>query len=332
MNKVTFTSKNLYLLVLLILVLILLVALPFYTSAYNIMLLCNILMYIIITVSWVLFSGPTGYISLASAAFFGVGIYTSAVLGQSLPLPLVIIIGGLFSFFLALLVGVITLRLRGMYFSIFTFGLVELVKHFLLWWEITKTNTRGRFVILVNYIHVFYIMLAIFLVLLLIAYLIRRSKYGLALQSIGEYEEAAAHIGINVTLLKVVTFAVSSFFIGTVGTVMATRWTYIDPIIAFNPFYSFMPVLMAIFGGMGQLYGPIIGAAIFAYLEEVLITSFPYHYMLIFGIIMVVSILYLPEGLIGLLQKLWKIINSGRLAVYREKRQKRGTGREQENA
>ena len=166
MNKVAFTSKNLYLLVLLILVLILLVALPFYTSAYNIMLLCNILMYIIITVSWVL-SGPTGYISLASAAFFGVGIYTSAVLGQSLPLPLVIIIGGFFSFFLSLLVGVITLRLRGMYFSIFTFGLVELVKHFLLWWEITKTNTRGRFVILVNYIHVFYIMLAIFLVLLL---------------------------------------------------------------------------------------------------------------------------------------------------------------------
>jgi len=65
---------------------------------------------------------------------------------------------------------------------------------------------------------------------------------------------------------------------------------------------------MAIFGGMGQLYGPIIGSAIFTYLEEFLITRFPYYYMLIFGIIMVVAILYLPEGLVGLIQRLWKRI------------------------
>jgi branched-chain amino acid transport system permease protein len=84
---------------------------------------------------------------------------------------------------------------------------------------------------------------------------------------------------------------------------MATRWTYIDPFIAFDPNFSFLPVLMAIFGGMGQFYGPIIGAAIFAYLEELLITKFPYYYMLIFGIILVVAILYLPGGLVGLVQK-----------------------------
>ncbi|MDH5696285.1 MAG: hypothetical protein OEZ00_06785, partial [Dehalococcoidia bacterium] len=75
--------------------------------------------------------------------------------------------------------------------------------------------------------------------------------------------------------------------------------------IAFDPLLSFMPVLMAIFGGMGQLYGPIIGSAIFAYLEEFLTTRFPYFYMLIFGIIMVVVILYLPNGLVGLVQK-WR--------------------------
>ncbi|MEJ2558948.1 MAG: branched-chain amino acid ABC transporter permease, partial [Anaerolineae bacterium] len=219
------------------------------------------------------------------------------------PLLIVIGIGGLASFCLALLVGALTLRLKGIYFAIFTFGLVELIKHLLLYWEIHVTGTRGRFVIIVDPSTVYYVMLGILVILLLAAYFIRRSRFGLALQSIGECEEAAAHIGIHVTLLKVITFAISAFFMGAAGAVMATRWTYIDPYIAFNPLFSFMPVLMAIFGGMGQLYGPILGAAVFTYLEEFLITRFPYYYMLIFGIILVVTILYLPNGLVGLIQK-----------------------------
>jgi branched-chain amino acid transport system permease protein len=263
-------------------------------------------MYIVLTVSWVLFSGPTGYISLAPAAFFGVGIYTSAILGKALPLPIVIFIGGLASFCLALLVGALTLRLRGIYFTIFTFGLVLLIQQLLLWYEIKFTHTRGRFVILVDNTTIYYVMLVILVVLLITAYLIKRSKYGLALQSIGEDEEAAAHTGINVTALKTIIFAVSALFMGAAGAIMATRWTYIDPFIAFNPLFSFLPVLMAIFGGMGQFYGPVIGAAIFGYLEEVLLTKFPYYYMLIFGIILVVAILYLPDGLVGLVQKLRK--------------------------
>jgi branched-chain amino acid transport system permease protein len=138
--------------------------------------------------------------------------------------------------------------------------------------------------------------------------LIKRSKFGLALKSIGECEEAAAHSGVNVTSLKITTFAISAFFMGAAGAIMATRWTYIDPKIAFNPTLSFLPVLMAIFGGTGQLYGPVIGAAFFAYLEEFLITRFPYHYMLIFGIIMVGAIMYLSDGLVGLTQRLWNRI------------------------
>jgi len=131
----------------------------------------------------------------------------------------------------------------------------------------------------------------------------------LALQSIGQEEDAAAHTGVNVTMVKVMTFAISAIFMGAAGAIMATRWTYIDPRIAFNPLISFLPVLMAIFGGMGQLCGPVIGAALFTYLEEFLITRFPYYYMLIFGIIMVVAILYMPDGLVGLIQKLWKRIS-----------------------
>ncbi|MBA7678112.1 hypothetical protein ES703_86383 [subsurface metagenome] len=314
MDIVRVISKRYFVLGLPLLILILLATSPLYAPPYTVILLTSIFMYIVITVSWTMFSGPTGYISLASAAFFGVGIYTSAILGRALPLPIVICIGGLASFCLALLVGAMTLRLRGIYFVMFTFGLVELLLHFILWWEVNITGTTGRVVPTVGNTTVYYLMLIIFAILMLTAYFIRHSRFGLALQCIGEYEEAAAHRGINVTALKTITFAISAIFMGAAGAIMATRWTYIDPRIAFNPLISFMPVLMAIFGGMGQLCGPVIGAAIFTYLEEFLITRFPYHYMLIFGIIMVVAILYMPDGLVGLIQKLWKRISGTKYA------------------
>jgi branched-chain amino acid transport system permease protein len=288
---------------LLLIILLLLVALPYARPGYTVVLVYTILMYIILTMSWVLFSGPTGYLSLAPAAFFGVGIYTSALLGMKLPLSVIICIGGLASSCLALLVGALTLRLKGIYFAIFTFGLVELIKHFVLWFELKFSGTRGRFLLPVDNNTVYYVLLAILVALLLTTYLIRRSKYGLALHSIGEDEEAAAHTGVNVTLLKVIIFAISAIFIGAAGAIWAIRLTYIDPYIAFDINNSFMPVLMAIFGGMGQLYGPVLGATVFSYLREILITKFPYHYMLLIGIILLLAILYLPGGLSGLVQQ-----------------------------
>ena len=304
MNTLALTSKKFVVPgVITLVALVLLATLPRYATAYTVILLTGILMYIILAMSWVIFSGPTGYVSLAPAAFFGVGIYTSAVLGKALPLPVVVAMGGVSSFCLALLIGALTLRLRGVYFTIFTFGLNELIKNLLLWYEVNITGTRGRFVIVVDNKTIYYGMLIIFVLTLLTAYLIRRSKFGLALKSIGESEEAAAHIGINVTLLKVVTFAISAVFMGAAGAVIATRWTYVDPYIAFNYLFSFMPVLMAIFGGMGLFYGPILGAAVLGYLEELLITRFPYYYMLLFGLILVGVILFLPNGLAGLIQR-----------------------------
>jgi branched-chain amino acid transport system permease protein len=305
MDTTRFTSKGFFKPGIIILViLVLLATLPLYLPGYPVVLLTSILMYIIVTVSWVMFSGPTGYISLASAAFYGVGIYTAAILGEVLPLPLVIGIAGIASFILALLVGAVTLRLRGVYFCIFTFGLAELIRHSVVWWEVNITGTVGRWVVGVDNDVIFYYMLGIFVLLMITTYFLRRSKFGLALQSIGANEEAAGHRGINVTLVKVLTFAISAVFMGAAGAAIATRWTYIDPHSAFNPLNSFMPVLMAIFGGMGQLYGPVIGAAIFAYLQEILTTKFPYYYMLIFGVILVIAILYLPNGLVGVIPRL----------------------------
>ena len=300
------TKKNLTIGAILLVILILLATLPLYSPGYPVILLSSILMYVILTVSWVIFSGPTGYISLAPAAFFGVGIYVSAVIGKAIPFPVVVFIGGVASFCLALLVGALTLRLKGIYFAVFTFGLLMLIASAVNYFEIHFTGTRGRFVMVKDYNLIYLYMLGIFVLLMIAATIIKHSKYGLALMSIGQEEEAAEHTGVNVVMVKVIIFAVSSFFIGAAGSVMATKWTYIDSSIAFYMLYSFMPVLMAIFGGMGQLYGPVIGSAIFSYLEEVLITRFPEVYMLIFGIILVISILYLPDGLVGLIQKLWK--------------------------
>ena len=286
--------------------LILLVGLPRYATSYNVIFITNILMYVILTLSWAIFSGPTGYISLATAAFFGVGVYASALFSSGLPFLIVILIGGAASFCLAFLVGALTLRLRGMYFSMFTFGLVELVRHFVHWWEINVMDTVGRLVMSLSPTTIYYILLMIFLATLLTSYLIKRSRFGLALQSIGESEEAAAHTGVNVNRVKAVTFAVSAFFIAITGSAMAMRWTYIDPTVAFDISRSFMPVLMAIFGGMGgHLYGPVTGAAVFSFLEEVLTTKFPYYYMLLFGLTMLVVILFIPFGVEGAIEK-WR--------------------------
>lgn len=291
-----------------VLILIILFALaPRYARPYTIISLSNIFMYVILTVSWALFSAPTHYISLASAAFFGLGIYAAAILGQKLPLPLVIFSGGFISFLLALLVGLSSLRLRGMYFTIFTFGLSELIRHFIQWWEVNETGTVGRWVIQVDPKVVYFAMLSIVLLTLAVAYFLNRSKFGLAIRGIGESEEAADHIGINVNALKIIIFAVGTFFMGAAGATMATRWTYIDPSIAFNPLYSFMPVLMAIFGGMGQIFGQALGATVLTLLADMLLTKFPYYYMLLYGVILITVILFLPNGLVGLKDeiKLW---------------------------
>ena len=240
------------------------------------------------------------YISIATAAFFGIGIYTSALAGELMPFPLVVCLGGVVSFVLALLVGLSTLRLKGMYFTIFTFGLSELIRHFVLWWEVVMTGTVGRWVVSVDPIPVYYTMLVILVVTISFCFFIGRSRYGLALRSIGQSEEAADHMGINITAVKINVFAITAFFAGATGSTMATRWTYIDPSIAFNPLFSFMPVLMAIFGGIGSITGQIIGAAVLTLLADLLLTEFPYYYMLIYGIILVVVILFLPGGIVGL--------------------------------
>ena len=281
---------------------------PLYAKLYYVRALCTILMYIVLAVSWAMFSGPTGYMSLAPAAFLGVGIYISAVLyGQNealLPLPVVILIGALASFILALIVGFVTLRLKGIYFAIFTFGLVVLLSELILWVEININEISGRYPRYVDIDTILYITFGILVVTLLSAYFIRRSRLGLAMQSIGGNEEAAAHMGVNTTMVKVITFAISAAFMGAIGAITAPRIVYVHASVAFNVGYSFLPVVMAVMGGMGQFYGPVIGAIVLGFAEVRLRPFYPYYYMLSFGIILILIIFFLPAGLAGLIQRL----------------------------
>jgi branched-chain amino acid transport system permease protein len=311
MNIKSFNTSRWISLAILVAAFVVLSLMPTITQGYWVTLLTDILRYAILTVGWVLFSGPTGYMSLATAAFYGLGFYIAAIFNGPFPFAVTIIIAGLVAFVVALAVGALTLRLRGVYFAIFTFALVLLVNQVVLEVERVVTGTRGRFVEVETTQTAYYAMLIVFVFTLLVAYLIRRSRYGLALQSIGEYEEAAAHSGINVVWTKVLTFAVSAVFMGMAGAIVATRRTYIDPGIAFNLNTSFLPVLMAMFGGMANLVGPVIGAAVFTYIGELLLTRFPDLYMLIFGVVLILAILFMPNGILGLAQQVWRKIRGG---------------------
>ena len=151
----------------------------------------------------------------------------------------------------------------------------------------------------------FYVLSVLLAITLIASYTLRRSKFGLALRTIGEEEEAADHIGINANILKILTFAGGAFLMGAAGATIATQKGYIDSGSAFDMFYSFMPALMALFGGIGTMLGWVLGSVFFSVLAELLQTRFPYYHMLIFGGVVVVVMLFLPSGLLGVVEK-WR--------------------------
>jgi len=288
----------------LVLIVVFIATLSLWAGAYNVRVLTSVLIYVVLAVSWAMFSGTTGYMSLAPAAFFGIGIYAVALLQEELPFFLIIAVAGAISFAFALLVGLVTLRLRGIYFTIFTFGLVVFMTEVVQYLEAKLYGKHGQAIIPIDNNTLLYIALGLVVVTVLIVYFVRRSRYGLALLSIGGNEEAAEHMGVNTTMVKVLFFAISSIFMGVAGVIAAPTLLYVNSNIAFSPFYSFMPILMAIFGGMQHDAGPVIGALILGYLERTLRSQLFTYFMLGFGIIMVVVVLFLPNGIVGLVPML----------------------------
>ena len=257
----------------------------------------NLVQYSLMATAWALFSGPTRYVSLASVAFYGIGAYAVAVAGDKLPAPLVFAIALGAGALLSLLVGLATLRLSGIYFVIFTFGLAELVRQLFTWYEVNITKTLGRYVFLdVTPRQIYWELLALLALLFAFAWWVKRSRLGLALQVIGDDETVARHVGIDVTRAKLVLFVASSAFITLTGAIMAPRWTYIDPAISFNPVVSFQVVIMALLGGAGSLFGPVAGAVPLALLFEFLSARFPNHFSILLGLAFMVIVYFVPDG------------------------------------
>lgn len=281
----------------------LLLALPQFASRYTVSLATSILSYVILSTAWAMFSGPTRYVSLATSSFYGIGAYATAIAIGSVPLPAVLLIAATAAAILAVVVGFSTLRLSGMYFVIFTFGLTELIRQLTTWFQINVTRTRVLYIFAkFGDYELYYYLVGLCALTLLVSLIVRRSRLGVALRVVGEDETLAQHTGINTTLTKLSVFAVSGMLISMTGAVMAPRWTYIDPNIAFNSLISIQVVIMALLGGIGRLYGPAIGAVPLVLLSEYLAGRFPYHFSIALGLCFVAIVYILPQGLAGLLE------------------------------
>lgn len=281
----------------------LLAALPFAVADYGLSLAINIVSYTVLATAWSLFSGPTRYVSLATVAFFGIGAYTTAVFVETLAWPLVLLIAMAGGSLVATIVGLATLRLSGVYFVIFSLGLAELVRQLVTWFEVNKTRTLGRYVFAdITAAQIYWQLLALAVLVFAIGFLIGRSRLGLALRAIGDDETVARHSGIDVTRAKVALFVLSTVFMTLTGAIMAPRWTYIDPAIAFNPVVSFTVLIMALLGGVHRLYGPVLGVVPLALLLEYLLARFPNHFSIMVGIVFMVIVYVIPRGVVGLVE------------------------------
>jgi branched-chain amino acid transport system permease protein len=272
---------------------------PFWQS-----LLINILMYTALATAWALFSGPTRYVSLATAAFFGIGAYTMAFAGEMMPLPMVYLTAALVGAAVAFVVGLSTLRLSGVHFVIFTFGLAELIRQLVTWAEAKYGGTVGRFVFVpVSQQDIYFMLLATCVAVFALGFWVQRSRLGWALRAIGEDETVARHAGIDVTRAKVLLFTLSASVMSVVGCIMAPRWTYIDATIAFNPLISFQVLIMALLGGAARLHGPVLGVVPLAILFELLQANFPNHFSILLGAVFLAVVYLVPRGVAGLFDR-----------------------------
>ena len=275
--------------------------LPFVASDFAVSMALTCLMYAALSSSWGLFCGTTRYLSLATSAFFGLGAYTGAIALESLPWVAVVAAGAAVATVVAVVMGAAVLHLRGTYFAVLTFGMTELIRHAITYWEKQVTGTVGRVLVTVpERDTIYFTVLALAAGALLLSIAVRRSRFGLAMAGIGSDEVRAQTLGVDTRIVKIAGFALTAAVAGAVGAAMSVRWTYIDPGTVFNPFIGFQTVLIALVGGAATLWGPLIAAVVFSVLAETLRLQMPQVYMMSLGLLLILCVLYLPGGLASL--------------------------------
>ena len=280
-----------------------LVAAPKYADDYWLSLLVNILTYVALATGWAFFSGATRYVSLAASAFFGVGAYAVAILAPDYSYGLALLAAVAVSIVLSAFVGLATLRLSGMYFVIFTFGLAALVSAIVSWWEFNIAQKAGRHLFLpITTTHIYYQLLALCVAIVLVWIIRDRSRMGFALKTLGADETVARQVGINTVALKVGTFIVSCVVMTLAGAILAPRWSYMDATVAFNPHTSFLTVIMALLGGATSVWGPMLGVVPLVLISDYLSVTVPNYFSVVLGLVLLGIVFFIPNGLIGLLQ------------------------------
>jgi len=289
---------------------------PLFANPYWLSLAVTILTYVALATAWAFFSGPTRYVSLAASAFFGVGAYSVAVLASDHSYPVALLAAVAISAVLSALVGLATLRLSGMYFVIFTFGLASLVSAAVNWWEFNVARQAGWYLFLsITPTHIYYQLLALCVAIIALWLIRDRSRMGFALKTLGADETVARQIGINTVALKIGTFVVSSVVMTLAGAILAPRRAYMDAGNAFNPEISFLTVIMALLGGANSVWGPILGVVPLVVIQDYLSIAWASHFSVLLGMVLLAIVFFIPDGLIGLLRSCKARMGRDRLSV-----------------
>lgn len=299
--------------------LIILFCIPPFMGSYFLHILIMCCFYAYLSQSWNILSGYAGQFSFGHAAFFGIGAYTSSLLFVNWGVSpwLGMFIGGIMSMFAGLFIGYLCFRygMKGTYFGMTMLAFAEVLRLF----TINNEFLRGSLGILIplgesilNFQFIerlpyYYIILIMMLAITYITYKIENAHIGLYFVAIRENEEAAASLGVNVTIYKLIALAISSFSAALGGTFYAQYMYYIDPFLVFGISTTVDMILPSIIGGVGTVLGPIIGAFTLTPLSEVTRMTLGRYkgiHLMAYGAILVIMISFAPEGELGLIKKL----------------------------
>ena len=274
-----------------------------------------LLWYVILASSWNMIGGYAGQLSFGHAAFLGMGAYVTGILWSQAKIPplLTLPIAGLAAAGYAVLVGYPTLRLRGPYFAIATIGVGEATRLFFTNFDdifgitltkgVTGISLGGGSMPTIDPVTVHYATVAVFVVVMLTTMWIRAGRFGLGLFAINMDRDAAETTGVPTARLQVVALAVSAFFAGSAGALYAMRQQFLDPSSMFGFDKSIALVLMPVVGGLGTVWGPVFGAVLYFPVQDQLtrVVSDPYLPSLLYGILLIVIVMFEPLGIAGLL-------------------------------
>ena len=283
---------------------------PLDATGYGVRVMLQLFMWIALAQSWNLISGLTGYFSFGHVVFFGTGAYASSLLivKAGLPWPLACLGGGVAGALLALVIGWPCLRLRGPYFAIAMLGLNEVMRVIVSYYEgLTGGGNGLSLPTLDASLAIYYTMGLVAAGVTAVTYAILTSRFGLRLMTIREDEVAAEAMGIDTLRYKLYALMLSAIGPGIVGGLSARDQGYIEPISVFPLIMTITMIVMALFGGKGTIWGPVLGATVLFFFQEAVWARFVYLHQLLFGAIIVAVVLLMPRGILGVLQQKYNL-------------------------